>query len=59
MNFDNIKPHIYAFLIGLLSVTAMTALQAALGYIGAHIPDAISTLTQVAAGYGGTKVYIG
>ena len=59
MTFQTLKNHVYAFLVGLFSVVAMNVALTILQYLGAHIPGAINTLTQVAAGYGGAKHYLG
>jgi len=58
MDFYTLKQHAYAFFIGLISVIAMNVALTILQYIGAHIPGAISSLTQVAAGYGAVKHFV-
>lgn len=52
MTTDQLKQHALDFLKGLLAVMAVQAGLAALQYIGAHIPDAVTYLGQIAAAYG-------
>jgi len=55
MDTTNLKQHIIDVFKGLLGAMAAAALMAAVQYLGAHIPDGLQYLAQIAAAVGGVK----